>query len=163
MYFFMEPFALSTGYFSPLALSLAQDAAIRSISSFSDRLSIVEIRLLLGGKSLGLCVMAKREFIVYVVELTDEIKNKGGFIQANPNGSKCCLYVGYSGKTAEERFIDHAEGRPSGSSYIRGYVKALRPELAPKSRLLSRENAMMRERKHAEKLRRHGYFVWQKD
>ena len=107
--------------------------------------------------------MAKQEFIVYVVELTDEIKTKASFMQANPNGSRECLYAGSTGKTAEERFIDHAEGRPSGSRYIRGYVKALRPDLAPRSRLLSRKNAVLRERKHAEKLRRHGYFVWQKD
>jgi hypothetical protein len=106
--------------------------------------------------------MPTREFVIYVIELTDEIKNKAGFMIANPMGSKCCLYVGSTAKSAEERFRDHAEGLPTGSSYIRGFVKHLRHELAPKSRFLSRENAELGEKKHAARLRRRGYFVWQK-
>lgn len=106
--------------------------------------------------------MATREFVIYVIELSDEIRSKPSFMNANPSGSKCCLYVGSTAKSSEERLRDHAEGLPTGSSYIRGFVKALRPELAPRSRFLSRTNAELGEKKHAARLRRRGYLVWQK-
>lgn len=105
--------------------------------------------------------MPRREFVVYVIELSEEIKKKNDFLTENPLGRKECLYVGSTAKTPEARLIDHAEARPSGSSFIRGFVKCLRPELAPSCRLLTRKNAELREKKHAESLRRRGYFVWQ--
>ena len=106
--------------------------------------------------------MPRRELVVYVIELSDEIKNKPNFLAANPQGRKECLYVGSTAKAPEARLIDHAEGRPTGSSFIRGFVMGLRPELVPTSKLLSRQSAELRERRHAESLRRRGYFVWQK-
>lgn len=105
--------------------------------------------------------MTQRTYSVYVLELDDSIKTKSRFLRANPLGTKECLYVGSTAKTAEERLADHRDGTPTGSRFIRGFVKCLRPDLAPASRLLSRENSKAREQKHAESLRRRGYFVWQ--
>ena len=105
--------------------------------------------------------MADQTFLIYVLELDEAIKSKPGFLAANPLGKKACLYVGSTAKTAEDRLLDHRDGRPSGSRYIRGFVKCLRPDLAPSSRLLTRKNAEVREEKYAESLRRRGYFVWQ--
>lgn len=105
--------------------------------------------------------MSVRTFSIYVIELDDTIKSKSAFVRANPDGTKECLYVGSTAKTAEERLADHRDGAASGSRFIRGYVKCLRPDLAPTSRLLSRENAEAREKKHAESLRRRGFLVWQ--
>jgi hypothetical protein len=45
---------------------------------------------------------------VYVLELTDAGCPKG---EEKPNPSLPCLYVGSSGKTADEALLDHETGR----------------------------------------------------
>lgn len=102
-----------------------------------------------------------RHYVVYVLELSEEIRSLDKFLRQNPDGKRDCLYVGSTGKTPDERLVDHRDGRKSGSKFIFGYVTRLRPELAPDSRFLTRRNAELKEAKHAESLRRRGYFVWQ--
>ena len=106
-------------------------------------------------------VVQSRKFIVYVLELDQSIKQKGRFVDRNPKGWMACLYVGSTGKTAEERFVDHAEGRDSGSAFIVGHVLKLREDLAPPDRFDNRHQAERFERRTANRLRHLGYFVWQ--
>ncbi|WP_406682817.1 ribose-5-phosphate isomerase [Seonamhaeicola sp. MEBiC1930] len=114
--------------------------------------------------------MAKRQYQIYVVELSKRVFTENAkFRAANPqfNGVLECLYVGMTSKTPKERFLQHKTGYRNkkgyklSSSIVEKYGSYLRPSLynhiAP---LATREEALKMERILALELRRKRYAVW---
>lgn len=105
--------------------------------------------------------MATWGFTVYVIQLKKTVLWNARFRQANPNyrDGKACLYVGMTGRTAEERFEQHLAGYKA-SRYVKKYGKRLRPDLYPTTERISYEEACELERQTAENLRARGFGVW---
>ncbi len=108
---------------------------------------------------------------VYVVELSKRVFTENAkFRLANPqfNGVVECLYVGMTSKTPLERFKQHKSGYISKKGYklsayiVQKYGTYLRPSLYDhiNVRAMSREQALIMEKKLALDLRRQGYAVW---
>ena len=111
------------------------------------------------------------KYQVYVVELSKRVFTENNrFRAANPqfNGVLECLYVGMSSKTPAERFQQHKTGYVNKkghklSAYIvQKYGTYLRPSLYDhiNRNPMTRENALLMEKKLALDLRRKGYAVW---
>lgn len=108
-------------------------------------------------------------YTVYVIELSRKVFTEDRkFREANPqyNGVLECLYVGQTGKTPQERFLQHktghrnAKGRKLSSNIVEKYGRYLRPSLYQDIGPLSRAEALEVERGLALELRRKGYAVW---
>ena len=108
---------------------------------------------------------------VYVVELSKRVFTENArFRLANPqfNGVLECLYVGMTSKTPLERFKQHKTGYISKKGYkisaylVQQYGSYLRPSLYDhiNVRAMSRQEALIMEKKLALELRRKGYAVW---
>jgi len=114
--------------------------------------------------------MSKREYRVYVVELSKRVFTENArFRTANPqfNGVLQCLYVGMTSKTPRERFEQHKSGHRNkkghkiSSNIVQKYGMYLRPSLYNHiSPLPSRLEAIKMEEKLALELRRQRYAVW---
>lgn len=115
--------------------------------------------------------MARSVYCVYVVELRKKVFTENWrFREANPqfNGVLECLYVGMTSKTTAERLRQHKTGyiNKKGhnlSAYIvQKYGTYLRPSLYDHINLkpMSRQQALLMEKKLAWDLRRQGYAVW---
>jgi len=111
------------------------------------------------------------KYQVYVVELSKKVFTENTkFRIANPqfNGVLQCLYVGMTSKTPAERFNQHKTGYTNKkghklSSYIvEKYGTYLRPSLYEHINLkpMTRQEALVMEKKLALDLRRKGYAVW---
>ncbi len=111
------------------------------------------------------------KYHVYVVELSKKVFTENTkFRIANPqfNGVLQCLYVGMTSKTPAERFNQHKTGYVNKkghklSAYIvEKYGTYLRPSLYEHINLkpMTREEALLMEKKLALDLRRKGYGVW---
>jgi hypothetical protein len=110
-------------------------------------------------------------YYVYVVELSKRVFNENiKFRIANPqfNGVLECLYVGMTSKTPAERFKQHKtgyvnkKGHKLSANIVEKYGTYLRPSLYDHINLksMTREQALLMEKKLAWDLRRQGYAVW---
>lgn len=108
---------------------------------------------------------------VYVVELSKKVFTENyKFRNANPqfNGVLQCLYVGMTSKTAAERFNQHKtgylnkKGHKLSAYIVEKYGSYLRPSLYEHINLkpMTRQEALVMEKKLALDLRRKGYAVW---
>ncbi|MFS4456759.1 ribose-5-phosphate isomerase [Maribacter sp. 2304DJ31-5] len=107
---------------------------------------------------------------VYVIELSKRVFTENRrFREANPqfNGVLECLYVGMTGKTPKERFIQHKtgavnkKGHPLSSKIVKKYGSYLRPSLYNHIKPLhTRAEALKMEETLALELRRKRYAVW---
>ncbi|HLG40919.1 MAG TPA: hypothetical protein VI461_14665 [Chitinophagaceae bacterium] len=115
--------------------------------------------------------MARTIYRVYVVELSKRVFTEDWkFRAANPqfNGVLECLYVGMTSKTPAERFKQHKTGYINKKGHnlsaylVRKYGTYLRPSLYDHINLkpMTRQQALMMEKKLAWDLRRQGYAVW---
>ena len=97
-------------------------------------------------------------YSVYVVQVRSRCRRCKA--RRKPGG-RCCVYVGYTGKTPEERLLDHLDP-PRG--YKRTVVTecggALRPDLARDLVFATIDEAKRAERALAANLRQRGYAVW---
>ncbi|WP_162891209.1 hypothetical protein [Aeromicrobium sp. A1-2] len=92
-----------------------------------------------------------REWWVYVVELEPEASRRVS--------AKGVVYVGETSLLSELRFAKHMSGHKAARK-VHQYGRHLRPDLAPKSAFLSRENSLKAERRTATRLRNQGYIVF---
>ena len=108
---------------------------------------------------------------VYVVELSKRVFTENAqFRNANPqfNGVLECLYVGMTSKTPAERFRQHKTGYINKKGYkisaylVQKYGTYLRPSLYDhlNLKLMTRQEALILEKKPALDLRMQGYAVW---
>ena len=108
---------------------------------------------------------------VYVVELSKKVFTENAkFRAANPqfNGVLECLYVGMSSKPPVERFRQHKAGYIGKKGYklsayiVQKYGTYLRPSLYDhiNRKAMTRQEALIMEKKLALDLRRKGYAVW---
>ncbi len=99
---------------------------------------------------------------VYVIELDTDVLKSRKFREANPrhNPRRPCVYVGMTGIGPEERFEQHRSGYKA-SRYVKRYGVRLMPKLYRKYNPMEYEEAVERERRLADRLRRRGYAVWQ--
>jgi|SRR5215831_8361939 len=115
--------------------------------------------------------MSTLVYQVYVIELSKRVFTENArFRAANPqfNGVLECLYVGMTSKTPKERFLQHKNGYVSKKGYklsaniVQKYGTYLRPSLYSHLNLkpMTRQEALVMEKKLALDLRRRGYAVW---
>ena len=115
--------------------------------------------------------LTRSTYKVYVVELSKKVFTENWrFREANPqfNGVLECLYVGMTSKTPAERFRQHKTGYISKKGYkisayiVEKYGSYLRPSLYDQINLkpMTRQQALLMEKKLALDLRRQGYAVW---
>lgn len=114
--------------------------------------------------------MAKRQYRVYVIELSKKVFTENRkFREANPqfNGVLQCLYVGMTSKTPKERFAQHKSGYVNkkghrlSASIVEKYGMYLRGSLFQHiDPTTSRFEALKLEENLALELRRQGYAVW---
>ena len=108
---------------------------------------------------------------VYVVELQKKVFSENTrFRTANPqfNGVLQCLYVGMTSKTPAERLQQHktgyinSKGHKLSANIVQKYGTYLRPSLYDHINLkaMTRQEALLMEKKLALDLRRQGYAVW---
>ena len=111
------------------------------------------------------------KYQVYVVELSKKVFTENSkFRIANPqfNGVLQCLYVGMTSKTPAERFSQHKtgyinkKGHKLSAYIVEKYGTYLRPSLYEQINVkpMTRQEALIMEKKHALDLRRKGYGVW---
>ena len=105
---------------------------------------------------------AGRHHNVYVVLLDQEVLEHKRFRDANPDHDpiKPCVYVGMTGKTPEERFVDHQRGHKS-NTYVYKYSVKLLPKHFERLNPMTYAEAVDEEKRLANRLRRKGYAVWQ--
>ena len=110
-------------------------------------------------------------YCVYVIELRKKVFTENHrFREANPqfNGVLECLYVGMTSKTPAERFKQHKTGHRNKKGYkisayiVEQYGAYLRPSLYDhlNTKSMTRQQALVMEKKLALDLRRKGYAVW---
>ncbi|WP_159019295.1 ribose-5-phosphate isomerase [Algibacter sp. L3A6] len=107
---------------------------------------------------------------IYVIELSKRVHTENAkFRAANPqfNGVMQCVYVGMTSKTSKERFIQHKtgyrnkKGHKLSANIAEKYGAYLRPSLYNHiDPIVSRADALKRERILSLELRRQGYAVW---
>lgn len=99
---------------------------------------------------------------VYVVELDARVLRDRRFRAANPghDPAKPCFYVGATGLSPYERFLNHKDGHKA-NRYVTKYGLHLRPDLFAVFNPLPYEAALELEIELAESLRADGCAVWQ--
>ncbi len=111
------------------------------------------------------------KYQVYVVELSKKVFTENTkFRIANPqfNGVLQCLYVGMTSKTPSDRFNQHKTGYINNKGHnlaayiVQKYGTYLRPSLYEQINMkpMTRQEALVMEKKLALDLRRKGYGVW---
>ena len=100
---------------------------------------------------------------VYVVRLSEEVREKKKFVTANlgSDPEKPCYYVGLTGLTPEKRFKNHKAGYKA-SRWVRDFGIELIPQLYEPLGRMPYETAAQMEERLAKYLRSLGYAVWQK-
>lgn len=110
-------------------------------------------------------------YYVYVIELSKKVFTEHAkFREANPqfNGVLQCVYVGMTSKTPAERFKQHKtgyinkKGHNLSAAIVYKYGAYLRPSLYDHINLepMTRQEALIMEKKLSLDLRRKGYAVW---
>lgn len=99
---------------------------------------------------------------VYVVELDACVLKDRSFKKANPQyeAGKSCFYVGATGLSPYERFLNHKDGHKA-NRYVKTYGLHLRPDLFAVFNPMPYEAAIELEQELAEELRSKGHAVWQ--
>jgi len=106
---------------------------------------------------------------VYVVELDKLVwRESAKFREANLHykGGMCCLYVGMTSHSPQERYKKHKTGYRTkkgikiSSKYVEKYGMYLRPSLYTNFNPLTRSAALQLERDLANSLKKRGYAVW---
>lgn len=106
---------------------------------------------------------------IYVIELSKTVWTKSKkFRDANPQyrGVQCCLYVGMTGHSPEERFQKHKSGHRNkkgikiSSHFVEKYGLYLRPSLYAGLNPMTRKRAVHMEKTLANDLKNRGYAVW---
>ena len=99
---------------------------------------------------------------VYVIELDPKVLKDRKFRAANPqhDPKKPCLYVGATGLSPYERFLNHKDGYKS-NRYAKKYGLHLRPDLFAMYNPMPYKAAVELEVELANGLREEGYAVWQ--
>lgn len=112
---------------------------------------------------------ARKSHNVYVVELDKAVWSKSKkFRDANPQykGLMCCLYVGMTSHSPQERYQKHKSGYRNrkgfkiSSSFVEKYGICLRPSLYTSLNPLTRNDASQLEKDLANSLKKRGYAVW---
>jgi len=106
---------------------------------------------------------AAERFSVYVIGLHKLVLKERKFLAANPqyNRTKPCVYVGMTGLTPRQRFLNHRLGIKA-CRFVRKYGLYLRPRLYEQFNPMTYKDACAMERELAQRLRNRGYAVWQK-
>jgi hypothetical protein len=106
---------------------------------------------------------AKKRFSVYVIGLHKLVLKERKFLAATPqyNPARPCVYVGMTGLSPRQRFLNHRLGI-KGCKYVKKYGMYLRPRLYEQFNPMTYADACAMERELAERLRQRGYAVWQK-
>ena len=106
---------------------------------------------------------AAKRFSVYVIGLNKLVLKEQKFLAANPqyNPAKPCVYVGMTGLSPRQRFLNHRLGI-KGCKYVKKYGMYLRPRLYEQFNPMNYEDACAMESELARRLRNLGYGVWQK-
>lgn len=110
-------------------------------------------------------------YYVYVIELSKRVfTDNAKFRNANPqfNGVLQCVYVGMTSKTPAERFKQHKtgyinkKGHNLSAAIVYKYGAYLRPSLYDhiNQKPMTRQEALIMEKKLSLDLRRKGYAVW---
>lgn len=111
----------------------------------------------------------KKTHSVYVVELDSRVwKESAKFREANLHykGGMCCLYVGMTAHTPQQRFKKHKTGARNkrghkiSSRWVEKYGMYLRPTLYKSFNPLTRQDAGQLEKDLANSLKKRGYAVW---
>jgi len=99
---------------------------------------------------------------VYVIELDPKVLKDKKFRAVNPqhDPAKPCLYVGSTGLSPYERFLNHKDVHKS-NRYAKKYGVHLRPDLFAVFNPMPYEAAVELEVELAIGLREEGYAVWQ--
>jgi len=99
---------------------------------------------------------------VYVIELDVKVLKDRKFRAANPDHDpkKPCLYVGSTGLSPYERFLNHKDCYKS-NRYAEKYGMHLRPDLFAVYNPMPYKAAVELEVELADGLRAEGYAVWQ--
>jgi hypothetical protein len=104
----------------------------------------------------------RKQYHVYVVELSDEVRFIARFMRCNPNyhPGKPCVYVGMTGLDPDVRFDKHKAGIQS-NSYVQKFGLRLLPELYELYNPLTFDEAKSLEVELGIDLRAGGFGVWQ--
>ena len=97
---------------------------------------------------------------VYVVLLKPDVAKYPKVLRQNPNRdpAKQCVYVGMTGLTVGQRFVNHKNGHKS-SWVVKKYGDRLLPQLYHHLNPMPYEAAVEMEKDLAEDLRNQGYTV----
>ena len=97
---------------------------------------------------------------VYVILLKPDAARHSKVLQQNPkrDSSRPCVYVGMTGLTVDQRFLNHKNGHKS-SWVVKRYGDQLLPELYEYLNPMPYGAAVEMERDLAEDLRNQGYTV----
>ena len=97
---------------------------------------------------------------VYVILLKPDAARHSKVLQQNPkrDSSRPCVYVGMTGLTVDQRFLNHRNGHKS-SWVVRKYWDRLLPEFYEHLNAMPYKAAAQMERDLAEDLRNQGYTV----
>ncbi len=101
-------------------------------------------------------------YTLYVIELDPVVRTRKRFMEKNPDAraDKPCVYVGMTGRTAEERFDQHKRGYKA-NRYVRQFGIRLRRRLyANYQGMATHAEALAAEERLARRLRKRGYAVW---
>jgi hypothetical protein len=104
----------------------------------------------------------RRDYHVYVVELSDQVWNAARFRRANPEYQlgKPFVYVGMTGLDPDVRFDKHKAGIQA-NTFVRDHGLRLLPELYAQYNPMPYEAAVAIEVELGIVLRASGYGVWQ--
>ena len=104
----------------------------------------------------------RRNYHVYVVELSPEVLRHPRFVRANPGyvTGKPCVYVGMTGLDPDVRFDKHKAGIQA-NRYVTQFGQRLLPELYELYNPLTYDEARSLEVELGIDLRESGYGVWQ--
>jgi hypothetical protein len=103
-----------------------------------------------------------KRYHVYVIELSSDVLQEGGFRKSNPEyiPGKPCVYVGMTGLDPDVRFDKHKTGIQA-NRYAQQYGLRLLPDLYEGFNPMSYDDARDREVEIALDLREAGFGVWQ--
>jgi len=105
--------------------------------------------------------MSHKNKYIYVIELDLKVLENRKFRDANPDyvEGKKCFYVGMTGRTPEDRYLQHKRGYKSGR-FVKKYGIGLRPWYYEKLNPMTYEEAEKMEIEKTRRLRNRGYGVW---
>jgi hypothetical protein len=105
---------------------------------------------------------ARSHHCVYVILLSEEVRDLPRFIRQNPRmqASRPCVYVGLTGLTPAERFANHRAHHKCGR-YAGSHGRRLLPDLYARFNPMPFRVGAAFEPYLAGALRREGYGVWQ--